>query len=138
MLPGRTVITGMSPFATIDFRGSRDIFEPQAPTYGEHQGQRSLILRDLTLANLPFVEPSDGTVARESLSALLWIAVAGEGPTREDLPLYHLQNVRAAVSCPEVTFLLEFFSRLQANVANDNKSHIDVEVCAALVHYLAQ
>lgn len=134
VLPGHTVIAGMSPFATIDFRRSLDVFELQAPAYGEHRGQRSLLLRDLTLANLPFVEAGEGSITAESLPALMWIAVAGEGPSRENLPLYHLQNVRACVSCPEVAFLLDFFSRLHANAAHDNHSYISFEVwmCASV------
>eukprot|EP00892_Ulva_mutabilis_P000661 jgi/Ulvmu1/10596/UM065_0050.1 len=131
VLPGRTVIAGMSPFATIDFRGSHNIFELQAPAYGEYEGQRSLLLRDLTLANLPFMEPSNGVFSQESLSALLWIAVAGEGPSRKELPLYHLQNVHAAVSCPELAFLMDFFSRLQANAVHNINSRVDVEVLDA-------
>lgn len=127
-LPGQTVITGVSPFTTIDFHGSKEVFELQAPAYGENKGKRSLLLRDLTLANLPFLEASQGTVELKFLAAMLWLAVAGEGPTREALPLYHLQNVHAVVSCAEVTFLRDFFSRLRSNSARHDSSYIDFQV----------
>lgn len=130
-LHGHTVIVGMSPFATIDFQGSRDIFELQAPAYGQDQGQRSMLLRDLTLANLPFLESGTGGGERELLSSMLWIAVAGEGPTREELPIYHLENVKAAVGCPEVTFLQDFFPRLRSNAAHHSGSFINFEVSSS-------
>lgn len=140
-LPGQTVIEGVSPFTTIDFQGSREVFELQAPAYGENKGKRSMLLRDLTLANLPILEASQGMVELEFLASMLWLAVAGEGPTREAIPLYHLQNVHAVVSCAEVNFLGAFFARLHSNSVRHDSSYIDFEVrfnhttCANGVHF---
>lgn len=133
-LPGQTVIRGMSPFATIDFRGSKNIFELQAPAYGQSKGHRSLLLRDLTLANLPFTEDSEGRAEKDLLSALLWIAVAGEGPSREELPLYQLERVHAAVSCQEVAFLQHFLSRLRSNAKHHDGLMLEFEVGLSVRH----